>query len=378
MWTLPVVAVTAVVLAVGTVPQSSGAQPHPVVPRPLQPARSVASDEFLHVRSVRELSDGRTLVSDDFDHRVVVVDWTTGQSVPVGRTGSGPGEYKSVGRMFVLGGDSTLLDDHGSLRWLILERSAIIATLSATARPFGGQGALLCGADRRGGVCELRPSVFRQALPGLPLFRTLADAESLLVLRTRIGSARVDTVARMRGRFRGIREKRVGGVGYVYYNPLGTEEQALLFSDGWLAIARASPYRVEWIRPEGTHIMGAPLPTTTVNADEREKQNAITVYERNLQKLGLRAEDFPNWPLELPPFHNNALHASADGQLVIERTSSARIAGRIYDVVDRRGVLVSRFSLGARERLVGLGARWAYVVVFDDDDVEHLRRHPWP
>ena len=49
-----------------------------------------------------------------------------------------------------------------------------------------------------------------------------------------------------------------------------------------------------------------------------------------------------------------------------------------YDVIDRRGVVNGQLVLEPNERLVGFGARSVYVVERDADDIERIRRHPWP
>ena len=48
--------------------------------------------DFTQIRGVRELADGRVIVSDRLDKGVVVADFTRGTMVKIGRTGSGPAE----------------------------------------------------------------------------------------------------------------------------------------------------------------------------------------------------------------------------------------------------------------------------------------------
>jgi hypothetical protein len=66
------------------------------------------------------------------------------------------------------------------------------------------------------------------------------------------------------------------------------------------------------------------------------------------------------------------------GNLIVRRTPSSGIAGTEYDVVDRRGVLARAIRLGPREAIVGFGRRHVYTLLVDNDDVQQLRRHPWP
>src|SRR6185436_1924043 len=41
-------------------------------------------------------------------------------------------------------------------------------------------------------------------------------------------------------------------------------ESASLFEDGWLALVHLDPFRVDWRRPDGTCVKGAPLPIERV------------------------------------------------------------------------------------------------------------------
>ena len=348
------------------------------VPRVLRPPASTAPEEFTHVSSVRMLSDGRLLVADDYGSRLAVIDWTTAKTETIGRQGNGPGEYRSISRVLKLGGDSSLADDRSSLRWFVLERDRIVSTRTSAAGAYGGQGPLLCGADETARVCEVRPLLFRKPSPGHPLFRTLSDAESLIVLLADRRSARVDSVARIRGRFRGLGAKSRGAVTYDYYNPLAVEDQALLFPDGWMAIAHVAPYYIEWVKPDGSRIVGKPMTVDIVRLDEREKTNAIKMYDKNSARQGFLPEDFPGWPETLPPFHNDALLAAPDGSLIVRRIPAATSPATFYDVVNRAGALTERIRLEHNTRLVGFGARWAFVAVANDDELERVRRHPWP
>ena len=46
--------------------------------------------EFTQVRGFRELADGRGLISDRLDEKLVVADFTAGTVQVIGRTGAGP------------------------------------------------------------------------------------------------------------------------------------------------------------------------------------------------------------------------------------------------------------------------------------------------
>src|SRR5207253_496076 len=54
-------------------------------------------DEFVKVISAHEIAPGRLLVADERDRKLTLIDFVTGTSRAVGRTGAGPGEFRSLG-----------------------------------------------------------------------------------------------------------------------------------------------------------------------------------------------------------------------------------------------------------------------------------------
>jgi hypothetical protein len=84
----------------------------------LPPASAEPGEEFTNILSVRELSDGRVLIADGREGRVVLVDLKTGVVQQVGRKGQGPNEYGNAGPLIPLAGDSSLMVDYMSRRWL--------------------------------------------------------------------------------------------------------------------------------------------------------------------------------------------------------------------------------------------------------------------
>src|SRR5262245_58488007 len=93
----------------------------------------VLSEEmgFTWLAGVRELADGRVLAVDPGVSGLFLVDFTSASLTQIGRKGQGPEEYSVPGRLYPLPGDSTLLTDFVSRRWLILEGTRIVMTLSA-------------------------------------------------------------------------------------------------------------------------------------------------------------------------------------------------------------------------------------------------------
>ncbi|MEK7667933.1 MAG: hypothetical protein AAB409_04730 [Gemmatimonadota bacterium] len=343
---------------------------------------AVAAVEFTRVTSVRELRDGSVLVANQPEGRLVLVQWGSAEAPVIGRAGDGPGEYRGVGWLYALAGDSTLFTDSYLDRWLLLDGPRIVATVVEQNTVNRLLRAQLSGADEFGHVLGVRGEVFPGRAP-----RTRDTADSLLLLLAGRAAQRVDTIARLKGRGGGgfhVGQRESGRPPFIVVtNPLASEDQALLFGDGWIAVARIEPYRVDWRAPDGRWVRGAPLPFTAVGVDDRERCFAM---ERVLGSAGgSDPSSLPGWPETVPPFLPvwlqslaPALLAAPDGRLVIARTPTTASPEHQYDVVDRQSRLIGVISVSANETLIGFGARSVYTLSTDAQGVQRLRRHLWP
>ena len=346
-------------------------------------------EPFHRVHSIRALADGRVLVGEWWSPGLTVVDVRSGRVEPVALPGvHTPGAREEVSRVLALTGDSTLVEDRRNGRWHLLSGTRVVGTVASVSRP--GRGPNLIGADRTGDVLELRGFVYAGQRPN-GFLRIPETADSTLLLRYRRAPARsaasarsdVDTLARLRGRWRGARTVYHGSfrgapLRFELQNPLAVEEQAVLFPDGWVALVRLEPYHVEWITPTRQRIVGPPLPNPMILVDSLQMRHAIHVYSKGGGLLeDFAPSDFPAWPSVLPPFHNDALLASPSGLLLIRRTADARRSVTAYDIIDRQGHLTGRLELQLHERVVGFGPRSMYVVAKRKDGQEQLRIHQW-
>jgi hypothetical protein len=356
-------------------PRGSGAQPATAL---VQMSR-LANAEFTHISSVRELPDGvRVLITDDYGRQILVGDFVRGGAAVIGRHGDGPGEYRTVGTAFALAGDTTLVTDGGNKRWLVLAGTKVARTLTLPLGDIRGTSEL-CGASVRNFVCAVVPRRFRAAANGdVPLLRGYADVESTAIIRRPLTGASADTVVVLRGRFRSVGRTTKDGMVWIYYHPLGIEDQAVMFPDGWMAVVQAEPARVDWFDPAGKRTGGAALASRRVLLDERQKKHVIAAYEPTYARAGFVPSDFARWPAVLPPFPNRALHAAPGGAVLIERTRAAEDSATLFDLVDRQGRLVRSLSVPAGARVVGLSTTYVYLARRDEDDVETLARFRWP
>lgn len=341
----------------------------------LRPATGTLAEEFIVITSIRELRDGRVLITDPREPRLVVADFGTGKVESISRKGRGPGEYEMVAPIKRLAGDSSLLPDMLSRRWLLLDGSKVVATLPPDSPVIRATRGFVDGADTLGHFIQ---HVGLPSRAGITV-TTERDSEAVVLFDRATGHA--DTIARVRPRpVRREREVDANGktirASSAAVGVLLPEEGAALFPDGWLAIARVDPFRVDWRRPDGSWVRGQPLNVPLVRMTPREREAFI----RRSRASGALAPGAPNpaLPTAIPPFPNRyALLAASDGRLLILRSKSADMENIRYLVVSRTGGLLGELALPATDRIVGFGRGSVYVVATDDDGIQRLRRHPW-
>ena len=344
--------IIAVLLTVATTLQAQTALPAP---------NGRLNVEFSDLTTIRELADGRVLLFDRKEERLVVGDFPSGTVYDVARRGQGPAEFEFIATLLPLGGDTTIAADM-TRRWLILVGDSVVRkvllehpVLQRTLAPLG--------TDQNG---HMLSRIFAGSLGG--------PAESTLVALVHRVSGKVDTIARMavEGRRGAVSTVTTPGLGRgvsVRRVPLSVSETPLLFFDGWVAVVRLDPYRVDWRAPDGRWTLGRPLPVRPARMTAAEKAGYIArnPWSRNAT----------DWPAELPPFENPAtLLASPDGLLLVKRLPTLAEPGTRYDVVDRAGNRRAQLVLPANEHVLGFGSNSLYVVVTDDDGIQRLRRHP--
>jgi hypothetical protein len=304
-------------------------------------------ETFTALTSVRELSDGRIIVTDPREDRVVVADFKTQGVVQIGRLGKGPSEYSKALPLYPLAADSSIMVEM-SRRWIIFDGDRIVSTIGSS-EPAARLVAFAYGFDDRGNVLVRE----RGAAP--------PDSESLALIER--GTGRSHTIARVRTGA----QRTSNGI------PAGLDsyELAVLAPDGWVAVLRVDPYRVDWRRPDGSWVRGRQI-AGPQQFDARERER----YER-ANAMGSRSGSV-RWPSQMPPFATNwPPILTKDGRIVIRKVTSARHPGVRYDVINRQGQLERQLVLPSNERIIGFGNGTAYTVARDSLDLETLRRYAW-
>lgn len=339
----------------------------------LRSAMGPIEHEFNRIGSVRELTGGRLLVSDVGEKTLYSIDLRSGSAHAVGRQGSGPGEYRDLGKLVPIGADTTLIADRSNRRYFVLNRDQIVRTTAPDDSVLEQLGFGLVGADSTDRV--LAASVRRAGITTAA--RRRAQIALLMLERA---SGRLDTIAVLRDAE--VVTHQTGAAPRTSFSSivvtLSVAEQAVIAADGWVAIALQDPYRVNWIAPSGAVRRGRPLESAPAPVTDVIKQEWRRRTERLLGRpLPISLQDLP-WAFVIPPYRTNALHALSDGRLLIERETVGTLSRAEYDLIDRHGDRVGVVVLAGHERVVGIGPQRVFVSTTDDDGVERLRVYTSP
>jgi hypothetical protein len=350
-------------------PSAQGAVQHK-----LRPANARLEAEFTRIVGIRELRDGRVLVADAGEKLLRLVDFAKNTAVQVGRAGRGPGEYATVSPLYPIGPDSTLMPDAGNGRWLVMHNEQIVRAIPPDNPAVRARGAFK-GIDRQLRALATTTPQIRDGT------QKQGKGDSIPILLIAVASGDVDTVAKLQMAAL-IMQADLDKSGKITsmnirVPPLSVGEEALLLPDSWIAIARLDPYRVDWRTPDRRWIRGAALPFLAKPVDARERKAFL---ERRADASGRSPAAPPDdsWPESIPPFQPWPLLMLPNGNVLILRTPTADHPGHRYDQIDRQGRLVAWLELPATQRIGGIGVQSAYVVVTDDDGIQHLQRHQWP
>jgi hypothetical protein len=340
----------------------------------LGPPSATLTEDFSEIVAVRELSDGRLLIGDRREERIVVADFRAGSVTPTSRQGLGPGEFSRVTAIWPLGGDSSLMVDGAARRWHVFVGTSLSRLIPPDAPAYAATDGLVLGADTLGALLARIAERFERSRD------ENATDDSTTMLRVLLTTGKTERIATLRSsatrvRSAGNEDGRPVTI-RLEFPILGVGEEPLLMQDGWLAIARLDPYRVDWRSPDGLWRRGKTLPHTEVAITAREKAAYRVRRERAGGRPGSPA-DGALWMPTIPPFQAGGLLAAPNGNLLVARNPSADAPEMRYDEVDRNGRIVRQFMLGAYERIVATGRRSIYVAVTDDDGLQHLHRHAW-
>lgn len=352
------------------------------------------TETFTSILSVRELSDGRVIVSDSRDKVVQLADFGKQTLTKIGRDGAGPGEYSYPQRLYALKGDTTALYDIGNERYLLILPNGKPGSTRPATSP-SGYSADFIGMDNAG------RTYFKARRAGS------TDNGTRIVLRYNVATKQADSITTL---LEPVGENVIartlpGGMLRMSTNlPYASRDVAVIAPDGAGIVARVNDYHVEWHGLSGKPVIGVSNSYAPIAINAQEKR---TFMERQIRPGAIISQGNPNakgnapatarsglppgvnnadvyddkgmtWPARVPPFLENALSVDGGGRLWIKRSVPFDHPSASYDVFDASAKRVLSVTLPPRTKLVGFGRNAVYLVRFDDDDLQHLERYPAP
>jgi hypothetical protein len=346
-----------------------------------------SADGFTMIGGVRELSNGKVLISDPMERTVQLVDLTAGTATKVGREGQGPGEYSFPGELLGLPGDSTLLVDRMNRRFLmILPNGKTSETISFPSELGGGM------SDPRGVDAVGRIYFQGSLLPSGRLDPGVRTADSVPLLRWDRKRSVIDTVARLKVPSMSINSSGSGGAArmvMIRAQPFSPEDAWAVAPDGRVGIARVTDFHVEWFSSARQKTVGQvnSFQRIRVNEADKEAQRRASARPRMFVTAGpggtSRASappppadmPEPEYPEFKPPFPARGAWVAPDGRLWLLRTRVGGDPNPTFDVFDARGALVGKVTIPKDRRIVGFGRNSVYMAKTDSDDLQWLERY---
>jgi hypothetical protein len=394
-------ATTLALLALAATTVAAQAVPNRVLEKP----DAEWAEPLSQISGVRELRDGRVIVSDAREKTIQLVDFRNGAK-KIGREGSGPGEYGLPGAMFAAPGDTTWVFDLLNSRYLVIDPAgtAVSTFTIANSIPPSSPSAVRPGGTIRSGFgvgfaqgIDAQGRLYFRA----PTTRFTADGlsvgDSTPIVRWDRRTERADTVAVLvspPSRPAAVPRATSGGSQQVSVRigggtPFVSADAYAVTSQGDLAVVRAKDYHVDWIS-KGRTVAGAPIRYDRVKVTEDDKRaymeglktSTATMVaningQRSVQNMpaaGINGADAPVFPDFKGPF--SSVTAGPNNQIWVQKYMPNG-APPTYDVIDPTGKVVSRVVLPKRTRLLGFGRGTLYLARSDEDDLQYLQRYRW-
>lgn len=338
---------------------------------------------FSAVAGLRELADGRVVVSDRLEITLRIVNLTEGEGEEIGHEGSGPGEYRMPADLFALPGDSTLLVDFGNMRLTVIGPDGALNESQGMMHPDGFL-VYPRGADAEGRLYFDLSNVMSMQ-PG----ESLPDSFAVVAFDRATGV--IDTLTQLPRPEMGRVTSVNGGAAFTGtgMQPYQAVNDWAVAPDGGIALAWGEEYRLEWRSRGGSSVAGPSVTYEPVKITQDDKEawadrmssGAVMAISTgggsghnrtiNLPRPDIEAQD---WPAVKPAFGRNALSVTPEGEAWVRRYV-AYGEPETYDVFDAAGRRVRQIVLPADRRLVGFGRGTLYAVYVDKDDLQWLERY---
>lgn len=352
-------------------------------------------DPFSLVIGATEIKPGQVIAIDATEMELAIVDFGKGSKTPIGRQGSGPGEYRAPAGLFRLAGDTIWVLDAAQQRLVAFNPDMTPgttiplltfdqATMTALTQPYFN--------DRKGNIygSAMLIQAGRGGASGNDVSVKLPDSVEIVRVDPR-GKAGRTAISKVRFPISGKPDIKVNGTAMKYtmaFPGLVAADSWAVFPDGRIVIVRGATYSVEIISPDGkksapTRVAWDPIKVTAADqkAEMDEAQRAMKEQGKAAQKMipagmSMDFELLPpaEWPANYPAISPLGVLPAPDGRLWVKRAIPFRAGHEQWDVIDQAGKLVARWKLPAKTTIVAIGQGVVYTVRTDEDDLRYIQR----
>lgn len=330
------------------------------------------------VPHVLERMDGGLLVTDPLEKVLRLVTSPADSGRRLLRIGDGPGEYRALSGLVPTRGDSTLLHDGQTGRFIVLTGARPVRTIQRADRPWVGVFERLLAVGDDGTAYGLVGRKVRERLGAYKLSPTdVTFADSMALVALSPGDSRGRELFRLRGGYAPTNfvMKRIRGMNTQYWlvAPFERADLVAVCRDG--SVLHASPItaQVKWFEQGKSREVRSPqfvrFPTTA-----RSKQRALVELHGAEYAHHFSPDEYPPWPSHQPAFSATGAWCLPTGQGVLESPEDER-GRRRYWLVSRSGDVagIDKAPNGARIVAVGRGA--VYFAHESEDGLFTLSKH---
>lgn len=365
--------------------------------RDLPAAATEIEEPFSQVASAIEIKPGTLVVYDGVEIELAVVDFATGARTALGRTGSGPGEYRAVGGVFRMAGDTIWILDAVQMRVTVYSPSLEPGTTFPFMLFDAQTGTVLTApmfADGRGNIYASAMALDMARGRGAGGQMRLPDSVAIVRVDPRAGATRTE-IARVRYPTTGQPQMEQNGNALKFtmaYPGLVASDPWTVFRDGRVAIVRGATYSVQFIGADGkasSPVRVAYEPIRVTEADQKaemdDARRQMEEQSKAMQKMmppniqmTFELTPPPSWPEHYPPVAPLGVLPAPDGRLWVKRGTPVRVGREQWDVLDQQGKLVARWRLPAKTTIAAVGQGVVYTVRTDEDDLRYVQRVDLP
>jgi hypothetical protein len=369
-------------MAVSAIPDGRVAAQDNPPRRQLAKPDATFPEPFSLIRGLRELRDGRVLITDWIEERLVALDFSSGDARDLGRVGGGPEEFRLPAGLVALPGDSTLLVDVGNGRLAVVGPDLRIHRTFSASPSEARYGLTPRYADAEGFLYFTVPPWARGPAAG--------PGDSVEIARWHPVQHTVEPVAMVKGMT--PRRDRGPSLTPRFPNvPFAPQDAWAVTPRGDLFVVRSDDYHVE--RGTGDRaVVGPPIDYSTLPVSHDDKF-AYVLWNTLTTPVGGRDGGLTHQPADWseaahiekmiadnefaevkPAFVPRGVWTTPEGQLWVERSVPFAKPVR-YDVFDDHATRIAQVVLPEGRRVLGFGRGVVYAVIEDADGFQRIERY---